>query len=163
MMQSSAASSRTAGASAAQAQTMRRRPSSASRTRTITAHGQLQQLAASFPPSTSPPPLQGAASPSPSPSPTSPSPRAFDARVAAEACKRVEGYVSFKDVEGLGVPPDYDDDGEDAKAGGGRPGHARRWSLSRWLGLAPEAAGASAPASRPTSLTYDGSKNVPRL
>ena len=36
--------------------------------------------------------------------PTKTSPRVFDARTAAVACRTVDGYVSFANVEGLGSP-----------------------------------------------------------
>ncbi|KAI0948931.1 hypothetical protein AcW1_008668 [Taiwanofungus camphoratus] len=50
------------------------------------------------------------------PPPTPP----FNARVAAEQCRAVDGYVSFANIEGLGVPEgeDEDDEGEDGKARG---------------------------------------------
>jgi hypothetical protein len=71
----------------------------------------------------------------------------------------MEGYVSFKDVEGLGAPPDEDED--DAMKE--RPGSARRWSLTRWLGLAPEG-GESAPNVRRTSYPpYNASKPLPTI
>lgn len=47
----------------------------------------------------------------------------FNARKASETCRRMEGYVSFAAVEGLGMPPNgVDDDendclnGDDARA-----------------------------------------------
>ncbi|KAJ7703472.1 hypothetical protein B0H14DRAFT_3029482 [Mycena olivaceomarginata] len=36
----------------------------------------------------------------------SPASRNFDVSQAAEQCNKLEGYVSFRDVMGLGAPPD---------------------------------------------------------
>ncbi|KAJ7851393.1 hypothetical protein B0H14DRAFT_826101 [Mycena olivaceomarginata] len=36
----------------------------------------------------------------------SPASQNFDVSQAAEQCKKLEGYVSFRDVMGLGAPPD---------------------------------------------------------
>jgi len=57
------------------------------------------------------------------PPPTPP----FNARTAAEQCRAMDGYVSFANIEGLGVPEGEDDDdieGEDGK------GRGRWW---QWL------------------------------
>ena len=43
------------------------------------------------------------------PPPTPP----FNARIAAAQCKAMDGYVSFADIEGLGVPAGEVDDLED--------------------------------------------------
>ena len=40
------------------------------------------------------------------PPPTPP----FNARIAAEQCKAMDGYVSFADIEGLGVPEGENDE-----------------------------------------------------
>lgn len=62
------------------------------------------------------------------PPPTPP----FNARVAAAQCKAMDGYVSFADIEGLGVPngevddADADDEVKRARAG---------WL--KWLPLSP--------------------------
>jgi hypothetical protein len=55
--------------------------------------------------------------------PTSPS---FDARTASAMCRRIDGYVSFANVEGLGSPPE--DDIESVEAG-------RQHAWLKWLGL----------------------------
>lgn len=52
--------------------------------------------------------------------PRSPSGKAFDAGAAAARCREMPGYVSFGDVEGLGVPEDLDgeqDEDEDERRG----------------------------------------------
>lgn len=59
------------------------------------------------------------------PPPTPP----FDARTAAETCKRMDGYVSFASVEGLGEPPGLDMDSDDSEEG------LRRWA--KWLRMWP--------------------------
>lgn len=56
-------------------------------------------------------------SPSPSSPPellTPPPTPPFNARTASEAAKRIDGYVSFASVEGLGEPPGLDIVGEDS-------------------------------------------------
>lgn len=47
------------------------------------------------------------------PSPSSPPSSSFDARQAAQQCKKINGYVSFGAIEGLGMPPMEDDNKED--------------------------------------------------
>ena len=59
----------------------------------------------------------------PSLSPSSPS---FDARTASAVCRRIDGYVSFANVEGLGSPPE--EDSESVEAG-------RQHAWLKWLGL----------------------------
>ncbi|KAF9650591.1 hypothetical protein BDM02DRAFT_3127578 [Thelephora ganbajun] len=59
----------------------------------------------------------------PLPTPSSPS---FDARTASAMCRRINGYVSFANVEGLGSPPE--DDSESTEAG-------RHHAWLKWLGL----------------------------
>ncbi|KXN87246.1 hypothetical protein AN958_09037 [Leucoagaricus sp. SymC.cos] len=63
----------------------------------------------------------------------------FNARKASERCRMMEGYVSFAQVEGLGVPPngvDDDDSGEDGKrrkSDGGDGGEKRgRGLIGTW-------------------------------
>ncbi|EJD53528.1 hypothetical protein AURDEDRAFT_119299 [Auricularia subglabra TFB-10046 SS5] len=53
----------------------------------------------------------------------------FDVRTASQLCRNAPGLVSFKDVEGLGAPPDMDDqDGaDDTPSKGGR-----WWDLYSW-------------------------------
>lgn len=69
-------------------------------------------------------------SPSSPPEPLTPPPTPpFNARTASEACKRVDGYVSFASVEGLGEPPGMDMDAEEAEDG--KLAWTRRW-LRRW-------------------------------
>ncbi|OCH89043.1 hypothetical protein OBBRIDRAFT_41632 [Obba rivulosa] len=72
-------------------------------------------------------PSSASASSSPlTPPPTPPSP--FDARTAAALCRAMDGYVSFANVEGLGVPAGAEeDDEEESKARG------RWWN---WLTIA---------------------------
>ena len=53
------------------------------------------------------------------PPPTPP----FNARTASEVCKRMDGYVSFASVEGLGEPPGLDMDGREATSEEG----LRKW------------------------------------
>lgn len=59
------------------------------------------------------------------PPPTPP----FNARTASEVCKRMDGYVSFANVEGLGEPPGMDIDADAAEEA------ASRWG--RWLRMLP--------------------------
>ncbi|KIP04620.1 hypothetical protein PHLGIDRAFT_188897 [Phlebiopsis gigantea 11061_1 CR5-6] len=63
------------------------------------------------------------------PPPTPP----FNARVAAAQCKAMDGYVSFADIEGLGVPGGEDNDLEDDEA---RRSQGGRWL--KWLPLSPK-------------------------
>lgn len=77
---------------------------------------------------------QGLRSPASAEAPLTPPPTPpFNARIAAAQCKAMDGYVSFADIEGLGMPEgegeDYDDD--EAKHRGGwlkwlPLGHAKR-------------------------------------
>ncbi|KAI5123079.1 hypothetical protein M0805_000513 [Coniferiporia weirii] len=54
--------------------------------------------------------------PSPPSEPLTPPPTPpFNARTALEMCKRMEGYVSFASVEGLGEPPGMDIDSDDSE------------------------------------------------
>ena len=57
--------------------------------------------------------------PSPSNEPLTPPPTppltAFNVRSASEICKRIDGYVSFASVEGLGEPPGMDIDGSESE------------------------------------------------
>ncbi|KAL0958269.1 hypothetical protein HGRIS_000421 [Hohenbuehelia grisea] len=76
-------------------------------------------------------------------SPTKP----FNVRRASAQCKEMQGYVSFGDVEGLGMPPREDGegdeeggdrDGDDEEGGEGRRGRGRtsaRKGVLGWLGL----------------------------
>lgn len=64
--------------------------------------------------------------------PKTPSSPSFDARTASAMCRRIDGYVSFANVEGLGSPPE--DDIESVEAG-------RHHAWLKWLGL-KQAAGA---------------------
>ncbi|EJD02911.1 uncharacterized protein FOMMEDRAFT_20115 [Fomitiporia mediterranea MF3/22] len=74
------------------------------------------------------------ASPSSPSEPLTPPPTPpFNARTAAEACKRMNGYVSFANVEGLGEPPGLDIDQDNNEDGLG--------TLKRWLRLLPLAFG----------------------
>ena len=69
-------------------------------------------------------------SPESPPEPLTPPPTPpFDARTAAETCKRMHGYVSFANVEGLGEPPGLDMDSDDSEDG------LRRWA--KWLRMWP--------------------------
>jgi len=58
--------------------------------------------------------------------PLTPSSPSFDARTASAMCRRIDGYVSFANVEGLGSPPE--DDSESTEAG-------RQNAWRKWLGL----------------------------
>lgn len=58
--------------------------------------------------------------------PKTPSSPSFDARTASAMCRRIDGYVSFANVEGLGSPPE--DDIESVEAG-------RHHAWLKWLGL----------------------------
>ena len=55
------------------------------------------------------------------PNPRTPLTPSFDAKMAAERLRKIEGYVSFANVEGLGIPPE---DTQDADTG-----KSRRWYL----------------------------------
>lgn len=46
--------------------------------------------------------------------------KTFNARKASESCRTMEGYVSFAQVEGLGLPPNGVDDDDDANDRQGR-------------------------------------------
>jgi len=74
----------------------------------------------------SPSARQGHASPMTPPLP--PTPPSFNARTAAEQCRAMNGYVSFANVEGLGLPDGLLDDvnanGED---GGSKRGRWLKW------------------------------------
>ncbi|OCB88394.1 hypothetical protein A7U60_g4435 [Sanghuangporus baumii] len=59
------------------------------------------------------------------PPPTPP----FNARIASEVCKRIDGYVSFASVEGLGEPPGLDIDSDEGEEG------LKKWG--RWLRSLP--------------------------
>ena len=59
------------------------------------------------------------------PPPTPP----FNAQTASELCKRIDGYVSFATVEGLGEPPGLDVDSDESEEG------IRR--LGRWFRKLP--------------------------
>lgn len=52
----------------------------------------------------------------------------FNARTASAMCRQIDGYVSFANVEGLGAPPDVDDQDEDS-------GRHQKWL--KWLGIRP--------------------------
>jgi hypothetical protein len=43
-------------------------------------------------------------------------------------CRQIDGYVSFANVEGLGAPPEMDDQDED---------NGRRQKWLKWLGIRP--------------------------
>lgn len=58
--------------------------------------------------------------------PRTPSSPSFDARTASAMCRRIDGYVSFANVEGLGSPPE--EDMESVEAG-------RHNAWLKWLGL----------------------------
>lgn len=70
------------------------------------------------------------------PPPTPP----FNARAAAAACKAMDGYVSFADVQGLGVPA-----GEDPEEEEGEKRGWRRWLVAP---LSPRLRGVSVSESR---------------
>ncbi|EJD35567.1 hypothetical protein AURDEDRAFT_147411 [Auricularia subglabra TFB-10046 SS5] len=75
------------------------------------------------PPSTPPSPsLNIALEPRPS----------FDARTASQLCRNAPGLVSFKDVEGLGAPPDMDMDDLDADKEATPSKGGRWWDLYSW-------------------------------
>ncbi|KAH8119130.1 hypothetical protein DFH11DRAFT_1539993 [Phellopilus nigrolimitatus] len=75
-------------------------------------------------------------SPSSPPEPITPPPTPpFNARTASEFCKRMDGYVSFASVEGLGEPPGMDIDSDDGEE------NMQRWS--RWWRMWPFANGAN--------------------
>ncbi|KAH8107646.1 hypothetical protein BXZ70DRAFT_1013488 [Cristinia sonorae] len=59
------------------------------------------------------------------PPPTPPSP--FNAHTAAAQCRAMDGYVSFANIEGLGVPDGEDGDGEE------EAGRSARWL--KWLNV----------------------------
>ncbi|KAL5485271.1 hypothetical protein ACEPAI_7913 [Sanghuangporus weigelae] len=59
------------------------------------------------------------------PPPTPP----FNARIASEVCKRIDGYVSFASVQGLGEPPGLDIDSDEGEEG------LKKWG--RWLRALP--------------------------
>ena len=68
----------------------------------------------------------GASSPSSPSEPMTPPPTPpFNARTASEVCKRMNGYVSFANVEGLGEPPGMDIDADPSEEA------SSRWG--RWL------------------------------
>lgn len=58
--------------------------------------------------------------------PKSPSSPPFDARTASAMCRRMDGYVSFANIEGLGSPPEDDMEAVDA---------GRNHAWLKWLGL----------------------------
>ena len=67
----------------------------------------------------------GASSPSSPSEPLTPPPTPpFNAQTASEMCKRMSGYVSFANVEGLGEPPGMDIDSDEGEE------NAKRWG--RW-------------------------------
>lgn len=77
------------------------------------------------PPSTPPSPsLNLSLEPDPRPS--------FDARTASQLCRNAPGLVSFKDVEGLGAPPDMDMDELDADKEATPSKGGRWWDLYSW-------------------------------
>ena len=55
------------------------------------------------------------------PNPRTPLTPSFDAKMAAERLRKIEGYVSFANVEGLGIPPEDTQDDDTSKS--------RRWYL----------------------------------
>jgi len=55
-----------------------------------------------------------------------PTPPSFNARTAAAQCKAMDGYVSFANIEGLGIP-----DGEDHDEGDDEGKNQGRWL--KWL------------------------------
>ena len=59
------------------------------------------------------------------PPPTPP----FNARIASEVCKRIDGYVSFASVEGLGEPPGLDIDSDEGEEG------LKKWG--KWIRSLP--------------------------
>ena len=59
----------------------------------------------------------------PSLTPSSPS---FDVHTASAMCRRIDGYVSFANVEGLGSPPEDDSESVEAR---------RHHAWLKWLGL----------------------------
>ncbi|KZV82775.1 hypothetical protein EXIGLDRAFT_335105 [Exidia glandulosa HHB12029] len=65
--------------------------------------------------------------PSTPPSPTTDRP-SFDVRTASAFCRNNPGLVSFRDVEGLGAPPDADEEGSDAE----EERRGRWWDLYSW-------------------------------
>ncbi|KZT04137.1 uncharacterized protein LAESUDRAFT_715694 [Laetiporus sulphureus 93-53] len=70
----------------------------------------------------------GPGSPQLAPSPLTPPPTPpFNARTAAELCKAMDGYVSFANIEGLGVPGGEEDSEEEEEDGRAR---GRWW---QWL------------------------------
>ena len=67
-----------------------------------------------------------------------PTPPAFDARNASAKLRSIDGYVSFANVEGLGVPPGVDEDATEEEK--------RRGSWWQWRGR--ERSGSLGTASR---------------
>ncbi|KZV79409.1 hypothetical protein EXIGLDRAFT_782411 [Exidia glandulosa HHB12029] len=65
--------------------------------------------------------------PSTPPSPTTDRP-SFDVRTASAFCRNNPGLVSFRDVEGLGAPPDADEEDSDAE----EERRGRWWDLYSW-------------------------------
>jgi len=62
---------------------------------------------------------------------TPPSTPPFNAWTASEMCKRMDGYVSFANVEGLGEPPGLDIDGDAVEGAEG----LRKWG--KWFKRLP--------------------------
>jgi hypothetical protein len=52
--------------------------------------------------------------------PYTPPSLSFNAQTAVAVCHRIDGYVSFANVEGLGAPPETDDEDEEI-------GHRPHW------------------------------------
>ncbi|KAI0075874.1 hypothetical protein K474DRAFT_1708667 [Panus rudis PR-1116 ss-1] len=93
---------------------------------------------------------QGPLTPPPTP-PTSAT--SFNARTAAEQCKAMDGYVSFAQIEGLGVPPGLEEDGDDGE--GGNVSRASKWL--KWLSLGGHLNGVNANAAAGASGNGSGS------
>jgi hypothetical protein len=74
-----------------------------------------------------------------------PAANTFNARKASETCRRMQGYVSFAAIEGLGMPPNgVDDDendfsGDDAGADDLKRGRniIGTWARKLFIGMAP--------------------------
>ena len=58
--------------------------------------------------------------------------RPFNVRKASESCRMIEGYVSFAQIEGLGLPPNGVDDDDDVNDRQGREeGEEKRGRMLR--------------------------------
>ncbi|PCH35957.1 hypothetical protein WOLCODRAFT_166567 [Wolfiporia cocos MD-104 SS10] len=78
-----------------------------------------------------------------------PTPPPFNARTAAEICRAMDGYVSFANIEGLGMPAGADIDEEDDSEAEDAKARGRWWN---WLSLPNRGGRSASVVSQPGSL-----------